>query len=114
LEDEITKRVRLQAAEDLGLTVSDQVINQFILTWPQAQVDGKFNQDRFISVVSSIGLSPTAFREELRKDLILNQLANGLSQTAIVTPAELDNILRIDREQRSFTYARFDGAALAE
>lgn len=114
LEDEITKRVRLQAAEDLGLTVSDQVINQFILTWPQAQVDGKFNQDRFLSVVSSIGLSPTAFREELRKDLMLNQLSNGLSQTAVVTQAELDNILRIDREQRSFAYARLDAAALSD
>ncbi|WP_416399236.1 SurA N-terminal domain-containing protein [Allohahella sp. A8] len=114
LEDEITKRVRLQAAEDLGLTVSDQVINQFILTWPQAQVDGKFNQDRFLSVVSSIGLSPTAFREELRKDLMLNQLSNGLSQTAVVTQAELDNILRIDREQRSFAYARLNAAALSD
>ena len=113
LEDEITKRVRLQAAEELGLTVSDQVISQFIVNWPQAQVDGKFSQDLFLSVVSSIGLSPTAFKEELRKDLVINQLTNGLSQTAMVTQAELDNILRIDREQRSFAYARLGANELA-
>lgn len=108
LEDEIAKRVRLQAARNLGLVVSDQIINQFIVSWEAAQIDGKFNQDRFLQVVGSLGMSPASFRESLREDLTLNQLANGLSQTALVTDAELTNILRLDREQRSFSFAEFD------
>ncbi len=114
LDQAIAGEVQRQAAESKGLAVAEATIDQFILNWPPAQIDGQFNRERFQQVLRNIGLSPLAFRNELRKELMVGQIRNAITQTSIVLDEEVADLLRIERQQRSFRYMRLDAESLVE
>lgn len=59
-----------QYAESLGLRVSDDQVSQLILTMPQFQTNGKFDQDIYAATLRRAGFSADSFAEYLRKDLL--------------------------------------------
>jgi len=114
LEDIITTEVQRQVGENKGLTVSEDSIDQFILSWPPAQVDGRFNREQFQVVLRNIGLSPLDFRRELRSQLMLSQLRSAIVQTSFVLDSELEELLRIERQQRTFHYLELNAEDIAK
>jgi len=114
LENLIAVEVQRQVSEDKGLAVSEESIDQFILSWPPAQQDGRFSREQFQAVLRSNGLSPLEFRNELRRELLLGQMRSAIAQTAFILDSELEELLRIERQKRSFSYLELDAAVIAE
>ena len=114
LNDIIANEVQHQAAADKGLVVADEAIDRFILSWPPAQVEGRFDRDQFQSVLRNIGLSALDFRIELKKEMLLNQVRSAITQTAFVLDAELAELLRLERQKRSFKYLELSADRMAK
>ncbi len=114
LTDLIAREVRMQAAAENSMAISEETIDSFILQWPPAQVDGKFSRDQFLAVLRNIGVPPLEFREQLKKDLLVNQLRNAIAQSSFVIDDELMGILRLERQKRTFDFLEMDAAETAK
>ncbi|MGL6252616.1 MAG: SurA N-terminal domain-containing protein, partial [Billgrantia desiderata] len=79
LDEMIGERLLLAFAEDGGLYLSDEQLDQVIVTLPEFQdQNGRFDTDLFRNRLASAGFTPTAFRAALRVDLKRQQLQQGL------------------------------------
>ncbi|MCC8362076.1 SurA N-terminal domain-containing protein [Lysobacter sp. A6] len=104
LEQLIDQRVLKMAASRAGVTVSDAEVKRTILEFPAFQVDGKFNADRYQLALSSQQLTPRGFENEIRESLQVELLPRGLNDSAFVTKAEMDRLLKLLAEERSVSF----------
>ena len=103
----ITRTLLLQAANDLGLAVSDADIDRYIVENPQFQTDGRFDEDLFRRLLASNGLNPVAFREEFRRNVLLVQLNGGLQDTAMALDWETRAAAALLGQRRDVAYLAF-------
>lgn len=102
LEALIQEQVMVQDAANQGLALSDADIDALITQMPQFQVDGKFNQDRFVSAVRNLGMGVGEFRQAMRKQYVVNQIRAGIAQSALVAGENAAQLLRIQNQTRDF------------
>lgn len=102
LESLIQEQVLIQDANEQGLELSDQDIDSLITQMPQFQVDGTFNQDRFVATVRNMGMGIGEFREAMRKQYVVNQIRAGIAQSGVVTDENVAQLLRIQNQTRDF------------
>ena len=60
LESLIARKLEVQAADDMGLAVSEREIGAVIGGMEQFQVDGRFSPDLYKSLLSSSGFTPSS------------------------------------------------------
>ncbi len=104
MEGLINRKVLVQAADAMGLTISEAEIGRLVGEMAQFQVDGRFSPELYKQVLSENGYTPNYFKAALRDDMVVNQVRNGLAASDFATPAELDVSARIVAEQRDFRY----------
>lgn len=102
LESLIQEQVLIHDANQQGLELSDQDIDSLITQMPQFQVDGTFNQDRFVATVRNMGMGIGEFREAMRKQYVVNQIRAGIAQSGVVTDENVAQLLRIQNQTRDF------------
>lgn len=102
LESLIQEEVMSQDAASQGLELSDVDIDALITQMPQFQVDGSFSRDRFVSVVRNMGMGVGEFRELMRSQYVVNQIRNGIMQSAVVSPENLGQLFRLQNQSRDF------------
>ena len=100
----IQRRLMIQSAESLGMGVSPASVDRTIVNLPAFQADGQFSQQLYLSVLSSSGYTPAQFRQAIAEDMLINQLSNGLVASEFVTAPELERLVSIANEKRSFRY----------
>lgn len=76
-------------AKSLDLRVSDDQVRQLIVTMPQFQNDGKFDQDFYAAALRRAGFSPDSFAEYLRKDTLRQQVLSSLEDSEFTLPNEV-------------------------
>jgi len=105
LQGLVNEELLQQAAKEQALRVGDQQLSQAIRSIPAFQQDGAFNIERYEQFLRSQGYpSKAAFEEYLRRSLTREQLREGLLNSAIVTPAELDKVIQLLNQQRELQY----------
>jgi len=100
----IGRKLLMQSAESMDLTVSSREIGSVIGGMEQFQIEGKFSPQMFTSVLSSAGYTPAYFKQTLREDIALAQLRSGLAGSEFATPLELTLNAAVDAEQRDLRY----------
>lgn len=67
-------------AKDLGITVEDKAVSDYITASPIFKEDGKtnFSQAKYDAFISSIGIRKNVFENEVRKDLTIVKLMEKL------------------------------------
>lgn len=100
----IGRKLLMQTARDMDLTVSKREIGSLIGGMEQFQIDGAFSPQLFSSVLSSAGFTPAYFEQTLRDDITLTQLRSGLAGSEFATPLELALSARVEAEQRDLRY----------
>jgi peptidyl-prolyl cis-trans isomerase D len=104
LENLIRQELIWQAARADGLAVSDQFLAARIHAISAFQQDGTFSQERYQSLLLQQGQTPTGFEQDTRRLLTVEQLINGVSDTAFVTDAEVNLAYSLQEQKRSFHY----------
>ncbi|CAM4074934.1 SurA N-terminal domain-containing protein [Vreelandella rituensis] len=111
----ITERLLRQYAEEGGLHVSDEQLDQLIVSLPEFQdQSGRFSQELFRNRLASAGYTPLSFRDELRVDIKRQQLQQGLAFSEFSLSSEQERLAELQRQQRSFRYVTLTPEQLEE
>lgn len=94
--------------------MSDADIDALITQMPQFQVDGQFNRDRFVGTVRNIGMGVGEFRENMRKNYVINQIRASISQSGVVAGENAAQLLRIQNQTRDFRVLTVNPESLAD
>ncbi|PKM05424.1 MAG: peptidylprolyl isomerase [Gammaproteobacteria bacterium HGW-Gammaproteobacteria-6] len=116
LDGLIERAVLIDGAEDAKLRISEQMIDQLILSTPDFQNNGQFDANRFDIVIRNMGLpSRLAFRDLVRQELMIGQLRNAYEASAFATPLERMHLARLEEQSRDFAAIelRTDNAAVS-
>ncbi len=105
LDQLVQQRLLESAAEDNDLLIPDQLIDQLILQQPEFQQEGTFSPQRFDALVRGNGMTPTQYKDAMKKQLLVNQLLSGLAATEFVTAADLELAASISAQKRDISYA---------
>ncbi len=103
-----------QAARELGLRVSDSQLREAIVTMPEFQIAGQFNNDRFQALLRQAGYQPNTFREYLRNELTRQQVAQALIGSEFTLPGEARNRFELVEQTRDIKFITVPAAAFAE
>lgn len=92
LERLILKRIQLQRAKEVGVTVSDNDLDQ---TLRRVAQDNHLTMEEFRQVLFQEGTDMNHFREEIRGEILMTRLKEQeVSNRVNVTESEIDNFLR--------------------
>lgn len=104
LEALIDRRVMQLAAQRDGMVVGDTRVREAINGIPAFQVDGEFDQQRYLLTLQSQGYTPQGFQEMVRDDLQASLLAGQVARSAFTTPGETERMMRLLGERRDVSF----------
>lgn len=108
LESLIRERLIDMHVIDQGYQVSDETLDRTIMSIPDFQVDGVYDEDTARSILLQNGLTPAQFKAIQRNAMRANQLRRAIGGSSIVTPADYRRFLNLVAEQRLVSLASFD------
>jgi len=92
LESIVTKRIQLQHAKEVGLSISESEIDETI---HRIAEENNLSLQEFFSALENDGISFNKFREEIREEMIMARLKEREIKNQVnVTEGEVDNFLR--------------------
>ena len=115
LENLITQQALLAQARSQRITVGDAEVRKAIAAIPVMNgPDGKFDYERYKTVLAQQGMSPAAFEAQMKQDLSLQMLGRSLQDSAIVPQSVVDRIYGILEERRTVRVRNFDPKPLED
>ncbi len=108
----ISRQVLRQAAADMELQVGDQLLDAEIRETDAFQVDGAFDPDQYRLRLGGAGYTPVRYREEVRADQLLTQMASGIGQSAFLLPGEAARAITLRSQTRDLAWLRIKVAEL--
>lgn len=110
LDQLIQQALIRQGALDMGLYVSDEEIQNEIITMPVFLDNKVFDKDRYNEVLRSSRLTPKKFETSVRSDLVGSKVLNHLAAFGHVLDSELEERYQFDNEERQLDYVVFKAA----
>ncbi|SDZ77118.1 SurA N-terminal domain-containing protein [Microbulbifer marinus] len=104
LQQLITSSVMRQAAQDSGMVMSAAVVDKETVQIPGFQINGKFDPQVFRDALRRMGYSPASFRQIMERDLVLQQYADSVTESAFTTRADAEQVVAVSMEERDFDY----------
>lgn len=111
LNELIEQKVTLARAHKAGMTVSDAELQKLI-----AGVDafhdqsGKFSRERYRQLLQGQGLTPTGFEQQVRTNIVLEQVRSVYSGSAFVADSVAERLLKIREQEREVSQVLFNPA----
>ena len=96
----ITERLIAQAVTEMGLRVGDDQVKESIRNMPEFQVDGKFDNNLYLSLLRNNNLAPAQFSANFKTDLVRLQLLESLVGSEFVLPLEVEQAYQLQGQQR--------------
>nr|WP_298376020.1 SurA N-terminal domain-containing protein [uncultured Halomonas sp.] len=88
-----------------GMHVSDQQLDQVIVNRSEFQdQSGNFSTDLFRNRLASAGYTPLSFRQQLKNDLMRQQMQQGLTSSDFLLDSERQRLAQLQNQKRSFRY----------
>ena len=99
-----------QYTRDTGYRIDDAGVREYLEAMPYFQDNGHFSADRYRSALSGVGQSPEQFEARVRQQLPVEQLRGAVLDSAFITPREGEAAWKLQRQQRVFSYVKFEPA----
>lgn len=100
----IEELVMRQLATSNAMSVSSDRIDRSIIETPSFQINGAFDPDLAIRTMASQGFSVPLYRETLREQMIMAQVANAYASSNFVTDHELERLIKLTSQTRDVRY----------
>ena len=104
VEQLISRQLLVQASGDRRMTVSPREVDQYILAIESFQTNGVFDQDLYKFAISNQGYTSSEFKQQVKNDMLIQQLVQGLTDTAFTTDGELAALAAVTEQQRNYYY----------
>ena len=101
LQQLIAQRVMLQYTQGNDLALSDASVDQMIVQSNDFQVDGEFNRELFESLLRNFGLTPTTYRQQLKRGNLIGQVQQAVANTAFTLEPSANLVARLDGQTRN-------------
>jgi peptidyl-prolyl cis-trans isomerase D len=93
-----------QAAERLGIQVSNAELQEKIRSYPFFQENGQFNERRYQMLLARSHLSPADFEAQERHRLLMEKIIQTITSFAKVSDTDLQEMFRMARETVEVRY----------
>ena len=103
LDGMIDSQIIISSGLSAGMRVGDEQLARTIQTQEVFQSGDGFSQDAYENWLRSQGYSPGGFEEELRRSLLEQQIALGVSGSDFMSTAELRDSVRMRLQKRTFS-----------
>jgi len=104
LEQLIREQLLLQDAEAAGFAISPQLVAARIGAVQGFQEDGRFSKERYERALRLQGMNPTEFEWRLSREMLTQQIVNGIAGTAAPTATTADMAYQLQGQQRRFSH----------
>ena len=104
VEQLISRQLLVQASGDRRMTVSPREVDQYILDIESFQTNGVFDQDLYKFAILNQGFTSADFKQQVKNDMLIQQLVQGLTDTAFTTDGELAALAAVTEQQRNYYY----------
>lgn len=104
LKQLVNHQLLLNANDELGIKVPDAAVREQIAANPAFQVDGKFDPTVYVSALAQRAISAQQYQDDVRSSLAGQELPSAIINTAFGTKAEAEEFLRLQLQQRDFSY----------
>jgi peptidyl-prolyl cis-trans isomerase D len=110
----ISEKLLDQAAKEIGLRVSDDQIKLAIVGMQEFQVDGKFDNDRYLALLRQAGFQTNNFRDYMRVDMVRRQLSQSLIGTEFGLVGESKTAHLLQQQTRDIRYLNIPAVKFIE
>jgi peptidyl-prolyl cis-trans isomerase D len=104
LQKLIKDEVLLQYVRAEGLVATDDEAREFIKSLPYFQVDGKFSDRQYKTLLSSQGISSGEFVNRIKNALIMEQFQHSIVDSSFATQYDVESFFKIQNQQRDVDY----------
>lgn len=101
----VNRQLLVQYADQQGMNVSKQNVDQLIRSQADFQLDGVFNQKLFARALNNSGLTPQTYYRSVREEMMLTQVASAYVSSDFIPEQELTRVAKLMQQTRSFSYA---------
>lgn len=100
----VQDQVLEQAVHGRRLVVSDDALREQLYQLEAFQTDGKFDKERFKSLLAAERMETQAFYAQLRRSLLMDQWRDSITGSAFLLPGEIDAFISLKTQTRSVAY----------
>lgn len=93
-----------QKNREMGLRISDEQVRQTIRNIDLFKSDSGFNRDFYEQSVRQLGMTTTAYEQQMRLDMMSEQLQSAVFESEFATREEAERIARLNNQQRDLNY----------
>jgi peptidyl-prolyl cis-trans isomerase D len=107
LDNLIDEKLLDQNANELEIRVSDQQLKKTIRSMPEFQIDGVFDNNRYLAIINQAGFFQSSdFRDYLRTEIKRRQLTQAIASTAFSVPYQSKLIQKLQDQHRDIRVAK--------
>ncbi|VUD48255.1 Peptidyl-prolyl cis-trans isomerase D [Thalassocella blandensis] len=101
--DGLVKQAALvESSRDAGVEIADEIIDGQIGTIDAFKIDGKFDKQAYRRLLANLNYTSTGFRNMLAEEMLSRQHAEAITMSAFNTDKELDILVSLIQQKRSF------------
>ncbi|PKF57562.1 peptidylprolyl isomerase [Alteromonadales bacterium alter-6D02] len=104
LERLVAQELIEQTAHAMDLRVGDEEIKLAIRKMPEFQVDGQFDNDRYLMLIRRAGYRVEQFKEMLRVDMTRRQLMTSLISSDFTLDSEAKALAALEQQTRDIRF----------
>ena len=92
--------------------VSEEQMEQYIMTIPGFQTDGKFSNEKFMNWLRTVHMTTATLKRKISEQLLLTQQQDAITHSAFVTPSQLQLHASLEKQKRDISWSVLNYAAL--
>lgn len=106
LDSLINEKLVDQNSREMAIRVSDAQIKDTIRNMPEFQVDGAFDNNRYLAMINQAGFYQSSqFRDYLRVQMTRRQLSRALVSTEFNLPYQEEQAAKLQNQKRDIRFA---------
>ncbi len=100
IDNLVSQHLLVIRANAAGLHVSDEQVAEVISSIEAFQENGKFDKNRYLTILKAQNLSPLMFESRVRDELLGQQMQDTYTQNGFAANSVVDNVIRLNEQQR--------------
>jgi len=113
-EEIISQKTLLSQTRDLGINISEEKAKTEIMTSPNFQVDGQFDQIAFEAAVRTQGYTPNDYISIVQEGMAKNYLIDAIASSFFTLESEVQDIANLIEQEREISFTKIDFNTLKE
>ncbi|MFY9111765.1 MAG: SurA N-terminal domain-containing protein [Desulfomonilia bacterium] len=101
-------------ARKLGVSVSDEELQEAIRTFPAFQQNGQFSIDSYKRLLQYQRMTPAEFEEQQRKALFQQRVYSMITENIIVSPQEVEAYYQYQNDSFNLNYLAVDAKSFSK